>query len=589
MKKVFNLVLVLGVLFGGLLLSGCEFQNLNVKFWVDGSVYKTIKIKEGQTTLTLPDDPVKAYYTFDGWYLDDGVWEEPFTVELLPQLLESKKLDVYAKWEANPDDANINYGIFVKNDNGDYYAKVSNTTTNFNFKQQISTRKGVNWEISKNSDMSHKISSKVVDLQVGENVFYVKFSSKYHQKETLKFVVKRREIFTVTFNPDDGSDITTIEVEEDSYVIQIPELSKPNYIFGGWGYDFTQPITENLNLTPVWNAIFTREEGVITGLTEYGKTLRSIDIPEVLDGVTITSIGDEAFKDSTFVAVTIPKTITAIGRCAFINSKVNGVLYKGTISQWINIDFVDITSNPLHCEYSKLVIDMEYVSSVEIPNNVEHIKPFVFAKYDFLGTLSFEDGSILKTIGERAFLDTHIQYVDLPKSVISIGDGAFVTRALEGISFEPNSQLKVIGEDAFNDTSLRAIYIPASVETIGKNAFAYCDNLTRVVFEENANIKTVGDGIFLQCENLQEVEFGLNSKLETIGSYAFYYCRNLNAIHLPKTLKSISSGAFDSCSNWYNILYGGTQEDWNKISFENVSANPVLCGGILSFADTEEE
>ena len=426
-------------------------------------------------------------------------------------------------------------------------------------------------------------------MQVGENVFYIKFTSKYQEKETLKFIVKRRDIYTVTFNPDDGSNVTTIEVEEDSYIIQIPQMSKAGYDFGGWGYDFTQPITETLNLTPVWNAIFTVQANTITGLTEYGNNIKHLDLPTTIDGVNITNIGAEAFINSIFTKIEIPATITQFGNSVFANSKVFAVFYKGTVDQWLNIDFANITSNPL-VNQGFLDINMNIIYEVKIKNTFKEIKPFVFAKCSGITKLTFEENSILTSIGEGAFVGSSLQVVEnLPNSVTSIGKSAFATITLYGISFEENSQLKAIGDRAFEDTSIGNILIPQSVETIGKRAFANCRELVRVVFEENANIKTVEEAAFDFCENLAEVEFGVNSKLETIGKYVFNYCVSLHTLIIPKTLIKVGEYSFDGCRTVIHIHYGGTQEDWNKIMFENVSANPLCTGGTLYTTDTDEE
>lgn len=59
----------------------------------------TVKVKNPQE-FKLPSDPVRENYSFDGWYLDNGEWEEPFTVQSLLDLpvSEEMKLTVYAKW-----------------------------------------------------------------------------------------------------------------------------------------------------------------------------------------------------------------------------------------------------------------------------------------------------------------------------------------------------------------------------------------------------------------------------------------------------------------------------------------------------------
>ena len=44
--------------------------SFNVNFMVDGEVYNTVST-EGKETITIPENPTKEGYTFDGWYWDN--------------------------------------------------------------------------------------------------------------------------------------------------------------------------------------------------------------------------------------------------------------------------------------------------------------------------------------------------------------------------------------------------------------------------------------------------------------------------------------------------------------------------------------
>ena len=71
--------------------------SFKVSFDVDGTIVKTVDTN-GNEVVTMPTDPVKDGYTFDGWYWDKDVWERPFTANSLMDAPLSSNMTVYAKW-----------------------------------------------------------------------------------------------------------------------------------------------------------------------------------------------------------------------------------------------------------------------------------------------------------------------------------------------------------------------------------------------------------------------------------------------------------------------------------------------------------
>ena len=59
------------------------------------------------------------------------------------------------------------------------------------------------------------------------------------------------------------------------------------------------------------------------------------------------------------------------------------------------------------------------------------------------------------------------------------------------------------------------------------------------------------------------------------SSKSFYNCTNLAQIVLPASVTSIGYYAFYECSGLMSVKYGGTIEQWLKISFEGNLANPL--------------
>ena len=74
--------------------------RFKINFVVDSEIVKTIDTA-GSETITLPENPVKDGYTFDGWFWDKDVWEKPFTANSLLDAPLSSDMSVYAKFTKN--------------------------------------------------------------------------------------------------------------------------------------------------------------------------------------------------------------------------------------------------------------------------------------------------------------------------------------------------------------------------------------------------------------------------------------------------------------------------------------------------------
>lgn len=178
-------------------------------------------------------------------------------------------------------------------------------------------------------------------------------------------------------------------------------------------------------------------------------------------------------------------------------------------------------------------------------------------------------------IGDSAFKSfsprSNVSSVFIPARVRSIGDSAFNRcNALTTVTFAEGSQLKSIERAAFYGTEhaypkFKEIKIPDSVETIGNGAFNYCQNLERIALP--SALQTLSNGTFYGCTALSEVTFP--ASLETIESRAFSFCRNLSEIKLPTSLKAIQSSVFDYCSALKTVSYDGSLEQWNHITANN--------------------
>ena len=200
----------------------------------------------------------------------------------------------------------------------------------------------------------------------------------------------------------------------------------------------------------------------------------NIDIPETLDGYTVTAIGDSAFYECYYLSnVTIPQSVKSIGDEAF---------YKCTAME-----------------------------SLTIKNAATSIGDSAFQGCDWLTTVNL--GEHITTIGEAAFLDCErLDNVTIPDSVTSIGDSAFARcYQLKTISLGKN--IETIGDD----------YFVGVIDGV----FFYCTNLSKIIIPEK--VKTIERNTFVGCSNLESITLpaGLTSFKDSLENYpadcVFYY------------------------------------------------------------------
>ena len=112
-------------------------------------------------------------------------------------------------------------------------------------------------------------------------------------------------------------------------------------------------------------------------------------------------------------------------------------------------------------------------------SQLETIGDHAFSRTTIFGELTLP--ASLESIGEYAFYATTLTAVTIPASVKSIGRFAFnECRGLASLTFAEGSQLKTIGGDAFSGTLISGeLTLPASLESIGEYAFGGC-KLTNV-------------------------------------------------------------------------------------------------------------
>ena len=271
-------------------------------------------------------------------------------------------------------------------------------------------------------------------------------------------------------------------------------------------------------------------------------------VVEIPDKVTyesteydVTSIGYRAFGGSSITSVTIPNSVTTIGKNAFE-----------------------------HCLQ---------LTSVTIPNSITTIPDYMCWQCSNLTSVTIPNS--VTTIGQGAFFESGLTSLTIPSSVTSIEGGAFIVCSnLSSICVDENNpnydsrdncnaiiiknsevlltgckntvipNIRGIAGSAFRGcTELTSITIPNTVSSIGDAAFEGCTGLTSITIPNT--VSDIGQNTFSGCINLTSVT--LPNSLTGIGASTFENCTGLTSITIPEKVTTIIDGAFDGCDNLTSV------------------------------------
>lgn len=230
----------------------------------------------------------------------------------------------------------------------------------------------------------------------------------------------------------------------------------------------------------------------------------------------ITNIGAHSFDGKSIISVKIPKTVTHINDYAF-----------GYCKNLSNVDLPNsITFLGIGAFYG-----CSNLMKISI-NNVDTIKANAFCD---CGELDIELPKSLVYVGERAFRNTKIKSIQLYSSIRYIGFQSFSECDADVITFNDVQSGVSFGRFCFQSNNFSEITIPSTISTIDFGMFNCCSKLKKVKF--------LGEGISL-CD------------------YAFSYCKELECLEISGLkyfyVSCENVGALTGCSKLGLLSFGKT-------------------------------
>ena len=364
-------------------------------------------------------------------------------------------------------------------------------------------------------------------------------------------------------------------------------------------------------------------------VTKYKGDSEYVEIPSMVNGYKVDSIGN-IFRDNyKLKGVIIPDTVDYVSRGIFsgcvsltdvdlgkgITKISSGMFYNckslesltipEQIEEFEYIPYIDgdYYRRPFDgcTSLKKLYLKAKDISSISylnlpsltnivIASTVDSLPNDAFSGYNYIENVTFENG--LMVLPDSCFKNcTSLKNITLPDSMMSVGKSAFkncyniksVTfsdnlntiadsafkgcSSIENLSF--NKNLREIGNNAFEEcSSVKNVTFNDSLNTIGESAFANCSSVEKVDLPES--VSSLGTYAFAGCEGVKSVT--LSSKLNYVNDGVFSGCNSLESVYLPDNISEIGANSFADCTNLENIRFGKNLIHIDSYAFSGCSS-----------------
>ena len=302
-----------------------------------------------------------------------------------------------------------------------------------------------------------------------------------------------------------------------------------------------------------------------------------ISIPAAIEyeGITyqVTSIADNAFKQSRLKSINLPNTITSIGEYAFYNCSrlvsvtfSNGLTSLGSHAFQNCSELVSVTLPEGLTSLEDYAFSHCYkLESVILPNSLISIGNHAFYRCKLLTSVNIPPQ--VTDIGACAFTECELlTSLELPDHLTMLKDGTFYGCS-KLASLNIPSSLNTIAAEVFCGTKITSFVMPRNLKSIERTSFRGCINLASVYIPDMATWCNLyfGNDLFANplyyAEHLYLGETEIKklvipSGIPYIGNRAFCHFKGLQSAFISNDVTGIGEQSFEGCGNMDSVVIG---------------------------------
>ena len=493
---------------------------------------------------------------------------------------ENKKCTVCDYITVKPLEIELQSSVFnIDKSSKTGYLKVANAVTDYDFSDKFTVADGARFDVCTDKQCSNKIASKKTDIVVGDNIFYILVTNG-NDVASYTVTLRRRPIYTVTFDTNGGSEVEKQQVEEENYATE-PATSKRGYDFDEWDYDFSSPILGDTTISAKWNILTYNITYELNGgkNAENNPTTYTVE-----DEITLSlpaktgyignwnnggkiekgSIGDITFAASYTLDrfnVVVKPSVSDI--CSFTDK--SGV-YSYNTPITLKISDIYLGYEFVGWYNGETLLSADNVYTFNVPANdititaklsvKEEMKNYVFssttdsckiikAKDEFISSAVIPD--YVTSIANDAFLDcVNLTSVTIGNGVTSIGYWAF-GRCYKLVEVINKSALNIEKGSEYNGGGVG--YYALNIKTSGESDIINKDDyLFYTVEGTHYLVSYVGNDVILTLPE------SYNGKSYEINRYAFCYYYNIVSVTIPESVTAIGDSAFEMCYKLVEVI-----------------------------------